>query len=47
MDYIIKLYGISQDPNTKDYIMVLEYAEGGNFNDYLVKIMKVLIGLMD
>ncbi|GBC39080.2 kinase-like domain-containing protein [Rhizophagus irregularis DAOM 181602=DAOM 197198] len=24
---ILKIYGISQNPNTKDYIMVLEYAE--------------------
>jgi serine/threonine protein kinase len=37
MDHIIKLYGISQDPNTKNYIMVLEYAEDGNLNDYLNK----------
>uniref|UniRef100_U9SL83 Protein kinase domain-containing protein n=1 Tax=Rhizophagus irregularis (strain DAOM 181602 / DAOM 197198 / MUCL 43194) TaxID=747089 RepID=U9SL83_RHIID len=34
---IIKLYGISQDPDTKDYIIVLEYAEGGNFSNYLNK----------
>ncbi|CAB5388232.1 unnamed protein product [Rhizophagus irregularis] len=34
---IIKLYGISQDPDTKDYVIVLEYAEGGNFNNYLDK----------
>ncbi|GBB98238.1 hypothetical protein RclHR1_03180003 [Rhizophagus clarus] len=34
---ILKIYGISQNPETKDYIMVLEYAEGGNFNDYLNK----------
>ncbi|GES87824.1 kinase-like domain-containing protein [Rhizophagus clarus] len=34
-DYILKIYGISQNPNTKDYIMVLEYANGGNFNDYI------------
>ncbi|CAB5379103.1 unnamed protein product [Rhizophagus irregularis] len=37
MNNIIKLYGISQNPNTKDHIMVLEYAEGGNFNNYLEK----------
>ncbi|GET03125.1 kinase-like domain-containing protein [Rhizophagus clarus] len=37
MDNILKLYGISQNPDTKDYIMVLEYAEGGNFNNYLDK----------
>ncbi|GBC01689.1 hypothetical protein RclHR1_00430006 [Rhizophagus clarus] len=32
---ILKIYGISQNPKTKDYIMVLEYAEGGSFNTYL------------
>ncbi|UZO11057.1 uncharacterized protein OCT59_002631 [Rhizophagus irregularis] len=34
---ILKIYGISQNPSTKEYIMVLEYAEGGNFNDYFNK----------
>ncbi|GES95351.1 kinase-like domain-containing protein [Rhizophagus clarus] len=34
-DNILKIYGISQNPDTEDYIMVLEYAEGGNFNNYL------------
>ncbi|CAB5369457.1 unnamed protein product [Rhizophagus irregularis] len=29
-DKILRIYGISQNPNTKDYIMVLQYAEGGN-----------------
>ncbi|GBC02162.1 hypothetical protein RclHR1_04490008 [Rhizophagus clarus] len=37
IDNILKIYGISQNPDTKDYIMVLEYAEGGNFNNYLDK----------
>ncbi|GES99163.1 kinase-like domain-containing protein [Rhizophagus clarus] len=32
---ILKIYGISQNPNTKDYIMVLQYARGGNFNNWL------------
>ncbi|PKY23426.1 hypothetical protein RhiirB3_437633 [Rhizophagus irregularis] len=32
---ILKVYGISQDPNTKDFIMVLQYAEGRNF-DYWI-----------
>jgi serine/threonine protein kinase len=32
---IIKLYGITQDPATKDYIMVLDYAENGNLRKYL------------
>ncbi|UZO24698.1 uncharacterized protein OCT59_016993 [Rhizophagus irregularis] len=35
--YILRTYGISQDPNTKDYIMVLEYAEGGNFYNWVNK----------
>src|SRR5581483_4736930 len=29
------MYGISQNPYTKEYIMVLEYAKGGNFNNWL------------
>ncbi|CAB5377294.1 unnamed protein product [Rhizophagus irregularis] len=29
---ILPVYGISQNPDTKDYIMVLGYAKGGNFN---------------
>ncbi|GBC08412.1 hypothetical protein RclHR1_00810004 [Rhizophagus clarus] len=37
IENILKIYGISQNPNTKDYIMVFEYAEGGNFNNYLNK----------
>ncbi|PKY33549.1 kinase-like protein [Rhizophagus irregularis] len=32
---ILKVYGISQDPNTKDYIIVLQYAEGGNFDNWI------------
>ncbi|CAB5388487.1 unnamed protein product [Rhizophagus irregularis] len=27
---ISRIYGLSQNPDTKEYIMVLEYAEGGN-----------------
>ncbi|CAB5369427.1 unnamed protein product [Rhizophagus irregularis] len=32
---IIGVYGISQNPLTKDYIMVLQYAEGRNFNYWM------------
>ncbi|PKC56171.1 hypothetical protein RhiirA1_474394 [Rhizophagus irregularis] len=32
---IIKFYGITQDPETKNYVMVLDYAEGGNLRNYL------------
>ncbi|RIA96795.1 kinase-like domain-containing protein [Glomus cerebriforme] len=31
---ILKIYGMSQNPVTKDYIMVLEFAKGGSFNDW-------------
>ncbi|UZO04960.1 uncharacterized protein OCT59_025321 [Rhizophagus irregularis] len=34
-DNILKIYGISQNPDTKDYIMVFEYANGGNFINYI------------
>ncbi|EXX64256.1 hypothetical protein RirG_144440 [Rhizophagus irregularis DAOM 197198w] len=30
-------FGITQDPNTKDYIMVLQYFEGGNLRNTLVE----------
>ncbi|PKK63425.1 hypothetical protein RhiirC2_140264, partial [Rhizophagus irregularis] len=36
---ILKLYGISQK-DTENYVIVLEYAEGGNFNDYLYRNYK-------
>src|SRR4051794_2671169 len=32
---IIHMYGISQHPVTKDYIIILQYANCGNFNDYI------------
>ncbi|RGB25694.1 hypothetical protein C1646_771389 [Rhizophagus diaphanus] len=32
---VIKLYGLTQDPKTKNYIMVLEYAGKGSLRDYL------------
>ncbi|GES75950.1 kinase-like domain-containing protein [Rhizophagus clarus] len=33
-NYIIKFYGITQDPHTKNYIMVLKYAESGSLRNY-------------
>ncbi len=33
-EYITKCYGISQDPNTKDYLMVMEYFKDGNMRQY-------------
>ncbi|CAB4444116.1 unnamed protein product [Rhizophagus irregularis] len=35
MDDILNVYGISQDPNTKDYIIVIEYADGGSYSDWI------------
>ncbi|EXX50310.1 kinase-like domain-containing protein [Rhizophagus irregularis DAOM 181602=DAOM 197198] len=32
---IIKIYGISQNPDTKNYIIVLQHAEGGNFSNWV------------
>ncbi|RHZ79730.1 hypothetical protein Glove_141g61 [Diversispora epigaea] len=33
----LRFYGITQDPKTNEYIMVLEYMNGGNLRDYLKK----------
>jgi serine/threonine protein kinase len=32
---IIEIFGISQDPDTKDYVMVLQYANGGDLNNWI------------
>ncbi|GBC28741.2 kinase-like domain-containing protein [Rhizophagus irregularis DAOM 181602=DAOM 197198] len=34
-NFILNIYGISQDPKTKDYIMVLESIAGENLNDWV------------
>ncbi|CAB5363374.1 unnamed protein product [Rhizophagus irregularis] len=34
-DRILSLYGISQNPDTKDYVMVLNYADGGTINNFI------------
>jgi len=34
-DKITKCYGISQDPITKNYVMVMEYIEDGNLRQYV------------
>ncbi|RHZ88843.1 hypothetical protein Glove_21g76 [Diversispora epigaea] len=33
--YSIRIYGITKDPETDKYIMVLEYMPDGNLRDYL------------
>ncbi|EXX69300.1 Rad53p [Rhizophagus irregularis DAOM 197198w] len=37
---ILAIYGISQNPDTKNYIMVLDYAEGGNLYNLVNKHYK-------
>ncbi|RIA81096.1 kinase-like domain-containing protein [Glomus cerebriforme] len=32
---VIQCYGITQDPDTKNYIMVLDYCKNGNLRNYL------------
>src|SRR6266536_4848278 len=32
---VIKLYGITLEPEAKNYVMVLDYAEGGSLRNYL------------
>ncbi|GES83242.1 kinase-like domain-containing protein [Rhizophagus clarus] len=39
-DNILNVYGISQNPVTKDYIIVLEFADGGSFNNWINKNYK-------
>ncbi|GES87549.1 kinase-like domain-containing protein [Rhizophagus clarus] len=40
--FIIEFYGITQDPKTKDYMMVLEYAEYGSLRNFLDNSFKEL-----
>ncbi|EXX53116.1 Cla4p [Rhizophagus irregularis DAOM 197198w] len=55
---VIQCYGITQDPNTKDYMMVLEYCEDGNLRNYYLnnesdyyskieELQKIARGLLD
>src|SRR3954463_15220446 len=39
---ILDIYGISQDPNTKEYILVMRYANNGSLKDYITKKFKDL-----
>ena len=43
--FVVKLYGITQDPETKNYMMVLEYAENGSLRNYLDKSYDKLVGV--
>ncbi|RGB31537.1 kinase-like domain-containing protein [Rhizophagus diaphanus] len=39
---VVQCYGITQDPNTKEYMMVLYYCDNGNLRDYLNKSEKYI-----
>ncbi|RGB26902.1 kinase-like domain-containing protein [Rhizophagus diaphanus] len=56
--YVIQCYGITQDPNTKDYMMVLEYCKYGNLRNYYLNnesnyrlkirnLIRIISGLLD
>jgi len=34
---VVRCYGISQDPETKDYLMVMSYASLGSLRNYIRK----------
>src|SRR5947199_6321741 len=36
------IYGLTQDPTTKEYIFVMEYMKDGSLHDYLAKEFKNL-----
>ncbi|CAB4414716.1 unnamed protein product [Rhizophagus irregularis] len=39
---VVSCYGITQDPNTKEYMMVLKYCDDGNLRNYLNKSEKYI-----
>src|SRR5947209_10770967 len=39
---VLDIYGISQDPNTKEYILVMRYADDGSLGDYITENFKNL-----
>ncbi|KAF0555160.1 kinase-like protein [Gigaspora margarita] len=41
-EHIIQFYGLSQDPDTKEYYLVMQYAKDGNLQDYLMKNKSIL-----
>ncbi|UZO20636.1 uncharacterized protein OCT59_013059 [Rhizophagus irregularis] len=52
-NHILPIYGISQNPDTGNYILVLKYASEGNLNEYINKIyhwpdkLELLIGIIN
>src|SRR5205823_1569264 len=52
---VVRLFGFTQDPNNLDYMIVMEYAQGGSlrsslendsdWGDKLYKLYNIIIGL--
>ncbi|CAB4442588.1 unnamed protein product [Rhizophagus irregularis] len=42
--YILDVYGITRNPDTKEYIIVLKYVEGESFDNWIIKNYKFLAG---
>ena len=43
--HLINYFGITQDPKTKNYAIVMEYAENGDLQSYLKYLKKNKISL--
>ncbi|CAB5187995.1 unnamed protein product [Rhizophagus irregularis] len=39
-DRVIRYYGITRDPRTKEYMLIMGYASGGDLHGYLQKNLK-------
>src|SRR5215213_6181480 len=44
---VVNIYGISQDPNTKEYVFIMRYAEEGDFKKYLKSYYRYHTGWND
>ncbi|KAG9285395.1 hypothetical protein G9A89_010870 [Geosiphon pyriformis] len=42
---ILKFYGVIKEPNTHNYLLVLEYADGGSLRNYLKNHFKKMDGI--
>ncbi|GBC04843.1 hypothetical protein RclHR1_00590029 [Rhizophagus clarus] len=38
--HVIKYYGITQDPNTREHMIIMQYADGGDLHNYLQENFK-------
>ncbi|CAB4430745.1 unnamed protein product [Rhizophagus irregularis] len=47
IQYVVYCYGMTQDPNTKDYMMVLHYCKNGNLRNYYFNSNDINMKLYD